>query len=94
MKNIHEILKSVGLEVPEEKKEAFDKTLFENYKTISEYEGITGKLSKAESERDTRLLPADPGSDARQAHPPDFGLRRPGGVHFRHLPRSLDGAHL
>ena len=53
MKNIHEILKSVGLEVPEEKKEAFDKTLFENYKTISEYEGITGKLSKAESERDT-----------------------------------------
>lgn len=53
MKNIYEILKSIGLEVPEDKKEAFDKALFENYKTISEYEGITGKLSKAESERDT-----------------------------------------
>lgn len=53
MKNIYEILKSVGVEVPEDKKESFDKALFENYKTISEYEGITGKLSKAESERDT-----------------------------------------
>lgn len=53
MKNIYEILKSVGVEVPEEKKEAFDKALLENYKTIAEVEGINGKLAKAESERDT-----------------------------------------
>ena len=53
MKNIHEILKSVGIEVPADKKEAFDKEVLENYKTISEVNLIRGKLEKAESERDT-----------------------------------------
>ena len=53
MKNIHEILKSVGIEVPADKKEAFDKEVLENYKTVSEVNLIRGKLEKAESERDT-----------------------------------------
>lgn len=53
MKNIHEILKSVGIEVPADKKEAFDKEVLENYKTVSEINLIRGKLENAESERDT-----------------------------------------
>lgn len=53
MKNIHEILKSVGIEVPSDKKEAFDKEVLENYKTVSEVNLIRGKLENAESERDT-----------------------------------------
>ena len=52
MKNIHEILKSVGIEVPADKKEAFDKEVLENYKTVSEVNLIRGKLENAESERD------------------------------------------
>lgn len=53
MKNIHEILKSVGIEVPTDKKEAFDKEVLENYKTVSEVNLIRGKLENAENERDT-----------------------------------------
>ena len=53
MKNIHEILKSVGIEVPTDKKEAFDKEVLENYKTVSEVNLIRGKLENAESDRDT-----------------------------------------
>lgn len=53
MKNIHEILKSVGIEIPADKKEAFDKEVLENYKTVSEVNLIRGKLENAESERDT-----------------------------------------
>ena len=52
MKNIYEILKSFGLEVPEDKKEEFDKLLNENYKTQAEVNNLNGKLSKAEGERD------------------------------------------
>lgn len=53
MKNIYEILGSIGIEVPEEKKETFDKAVNENYKTIKEVDGINKKLSTAEEERDT-----------------------------------------
>lgn len=52
MKNIYEILKSFGLEVPEDKKADFDKMLNENYKTQAEVNNLNGKLTKAESERD------------------------------------------
>ena len=52
MKNIYEIMKSFGLEVPEDKKEAFDKSVNENYKTIREFEGTQRKLSEAEKDRD------------------------------------------
>lgn len=37
MKNIFEIMKEYGLEIPEEKKKDFEKTLLENYKTVSDY---------------------------------------------------------
>ena len=53
MKNIYELLKAIGVEVPEDKKAEFDKALNENYKTISEMINIQNKLEKAESERDT-----------------------------------------
>lgn len=53
MKNIYEILKSFGLEVPEDKKEEFDKMLLENYKTTAEFKGINDKLEKVTGERDT-----------------------------------------
>lgn len=53
MKNIYEIMKSFGLELPEDKKEAFDKAVNENYKTIKEFEGNQRKLADAEKDRDT-----------------------------------------
>lgn len=52
MKNIYEILKSFGVEVPEDKKQEFNKAVSENYKTINEVEGIKTQLSNAETERD------------------------------------------
>lgn len=53
MKNIYEILKEYGIEIPEDKKADFDKALVENYKTIKEVEGIREKLEAAEKDRDT-----------------------------------------
>ena len=53
MKNIYEILKSIGIDVPEEKKEEFDKAVAENYKTVKELENVKAKLTKAEEERDS-----------------------------------------
>ena len=50
MQNIIEILKSNGIEVPDEKVTAVNKAVAENYKTISEVEKKTAKL---ESERDS-----------------------------------------
>lgn len=46
MKNIYEILKDFGLEVPEDKKNEFDKAWKENYRTKAEYD-------KAVEQRDT-----------------------------------------
>ena len=45
VKNIYEIMKEYGLEVPEDKKTDFDKAWKENYRTISDYD-------KAVSQRD------------------------------------------
>ena len=53
MENIYELLKSVGVEVPADKKESFDKAFNENYKTIAEVDGIKAKLTKAEEEKDS-----------------------------------------
>lgn len=50
MQNIIEILKSNGIEVPEEKVSTINKAVAENYKTVSEVEKKTSKL---ESERDS-----------------------------------------
>ena len=52
MENIYEILKSVGIIVPEDKKAEFDKLLNENYKTSAEVNNLRSKLSNAETERD------------------------------------------
>lgn len=38
MKNIYEILKDYGLEIPEEKKADFNKSWKENYRTKNEYD--------------------------------------------------------
>lgn len=48
MKNIFEIMKEYGLEVPEDKKKDFEKTVLENYKTVSDYETQSEKLKTAE----------------------------------------------
>ena len=52
MTNIHEILKGIGLEVPEDKKAEFDRAVIENYKTVAEVENIKTKLNKANQELD------------------------------------------
>lgn len=48
MKNIFEIMKDFGLEVPEDKQKDFEKTVLENYKTVSDYDTQTEKLKTAE----------------------------------------------
>ena len=48
MKNIYEILKSLDIEIPEDKKESFDKEMNTNYKTIKEVESIREKVTSAE----------------------------------------------
>ena len=47
MKNIYEILKDYGLEIPTDKKADFDKAMVENYKTVSEVEKLNQKLTEA-----------------------------------------------
>lgn len=46
MKNIFEIMKEYGLEVPEDKKN-FEKAVLENYKTMTDYDNQTKKLDAA-----------------------------------------------
>lgn len=43
MKNIYEILKGIGIEVPEEQKETFDREWKENYRTKVEYDKAVEK---------------------------------------------------
>lgn len=47
MKNIFEIMKEYGLEVPEDKKKDFEKAVLENYKTKTDYDNQTKKLDAA-----------------------------------------------
>lgn len=56
MKNILEILKSLGVEVPSDKESELTKAVSENYKTIVEYEK---KISKLEADRDHEKERAD-----------------------------------
>lgn len=53
MKNIYEILKEFGLEIPEEKKADFDKTWKENYRTKSEYDNAVTKRDEYKTSLDT-----------------------------------------
>lgn len=50
MVNIHEILKNIGIEIPEDKKTEFDKAVTENYKTIAEVKKINDKLDIANND--------------------------------------------
>lgn len=45
MKNIIDILKELGIEIPEDKVEALNKQVAENYKTAAEFDKKTGKLN-------------------------------------------------
>lgn len=48
MKNIFDLMKEYGLEIPEDKKKDFEKAVLENYKTVKDYEAQKGKLDAAE----------------------------------------------
>lgn len=48
MKNIFELMKEYGLEIPEDKKKDFEKAVLENYKTVNDYEAQKEKLETAE----------------------------------------------
>ena len=47
MKNIFDIMKEFGIEVPENHKKDFEKAVLENYKTMADYDKQTEKLTKA-----------------------------------------------
>ena len=49
MKNINEILKDLGITVPEDKAAELQKLVAENYKTVAEFDKKVGRL---ETERD------------------------------------------
>lgn len=53
MKNIFEIMKEFGLEIPEDKQKDFEKKVLENYKTASDYDVQTKKLEAAEGKVQT-----------------------------------------
>ena len=53
MKNIYEILKEFGVEVPEEKKAEFDKAWKENYRTKAEYDNAVSKRDEYKGSLDT-----------------------------------------
>lgn len=47
MKNIFDIMKEFGIEVPENHKKDFEKAVLENYKTMADYDKQIEKLTKA-----------------------------------------------
>lgn len=53
MKNIYEILKDFGLEIPAEKNADFEKAWKENYRTKSEYDNAVTKRDEYKSSLDT-----------------------------------------
>lgn len=48
MKNIFEIMKEYGIEVPADKQKEFEKAVLDNYKTVTDYNKQTEKLAKAD----------------------------------------------
>lgn len=61
MKNIIDICKDFGLEIPADKQSDFNKAVAENYKTVAEFDKRVGKL---ESERDAHKDRADTAEEA------------------------------
>lgn len=52
MKNIYAILEKFGLKIPDDKKKEFDQLVADNYKTVSEVEGIKTNLANMTQQRD------------------------------------------
>lgn len=50
MKNIHELLGNLGIEIPADKKNDFDKAVGENYKTVEEFNRKMEKLTNVEAQ--------------------------------------------
>jgi DNA repair ATPase RecN len=59
MKNIYEILKGYGLEIPEDKKSEFEKALKENYIPVSEHEKVKTARDNYKSQLDTATQKLD-----------------------------------
>ena len=53
MKNIYDILKDFGLEVPEDKRADFDKAWKENYRTKADYDKVAGQRDDYKASLDT-----------------------------------------
>lgn len=53
MKNIFEIMKDYGLEVPEDKKKDFEKAVLENYKTAADYDKQVDKVTNLTDQLNT-----------------------------------------
>lgn len=47
MKNIFEIMKEFGIEIPKDKEKDFESAVLDNYKTVADYNKQTEKLNKA-----------------------------------------------
>jgi hypothetical protein len=54
MKNINEILKEFGIEIPEDKQAEFNKSVAENYKTVAEFEKKVNRLTEDLAEEKKR----------------------------------------
>ena len=53
MKNITDILKGIGIEIPEDKKAEFDKEFNSNYKTVAEMTQKTARITELEDQLTT-----------------------------------------
>lgn len=65
MKNIYEILKDFGLEVPEDKKVDFDKAWKDNYRTKAEYDKAVEQRDNYKSQYDTATAELDKFKDVK-----------------------------
>ena len=67
MENIFEIARSLGVEIPEDKKESFEKKVLENYRTVSEVNNLNNKLEQTKTERDNLQTQYDTDIQKRDA---------------------------
>ena len=69
MKNIFEIMKEYGLEVPADKQKDFEKAVLENYKTVTDYNNQTEKLAAANE----KIKASDAATEELKKKLEDFG---------------------
>ena len=65
MKNIYDILKDFGLEVPEDKRADFDKAWKENYRTKADYDKAVEQRDNYKSQYDTATAKLDKFKDVK-----------------------------